>query len=75
MFADSVNNLCVKQCSAASATFADYLTGACVPVCPFTYFADSRDRVCQQNCSYLYADSTVNPPACVATCPTGTFAD
>ena len=65
MFAESVNRICVDTCPLSSNSFADFNSGTCVTTCPSTYYADSRDRTCKQNCSYLYADSATIPPSCV----------
>lgn len=75
LFADQVNNLCVKTCSQSLNTFADSTTGKCVTSCPSGYFADSRDRTCKQNCSFLFADSTTNPKSCVSNCSVNLYSD
>lgn len=75
LFAEEVNNVCVSTCPAALNSFADLTTGKCVNSCPSGYFADSRDRTCKQNCTYLFADSGVNPKACVSNCSANLYAD
>ena len=63
------------MCPVSANSFADINSYSCVTTCPATYFADSRDRTCVQNCSILFADSQTIPPACVEQCTSGTFAD
>lgn len=75
MFAETVNRLCVSICPLAQNSFADPTTRRCVTSCPTGYFADSRDRTCKLNCSYLFADSFIVPKACVSNCSTNYFAD
>lgn len=67
--------MCVDVCPFVTNTFADPTTGKCVLSCPSGYFADSRDRLCKTNCSYLFSDSTLAVPACVENCSSGTYAD
>lgn len=75
MFSLQTNSVCVETCPASTNTFADLDSGKCVSTCPSTYFADSLDRTCKKNCSFLFADSKTSPASCVANCSTGTYAN
>jgi hypothetical protein len=75
MFAEGVNRICVATCPLAQNSFADPVSRKCVTACPSGYYADSRDRTCKQNCSYLFADPFVVPKACVANCSLNYYAD
>ena len=63
------------MCPTSANSFADLTTQSCVTICPTNYFADSRNRYCVANCSFLFADSSTSPPSCVSQCSSGTYAD